>query len=50
MMRDLVFSEPLARIRHPRMQNALVDSDRSASDLMQRAQRNVPRSLWSDTL
>ena len=49
-MRDLVFSVPLARNRHPRMQNALVDSDRSASDLMQRTQRNVPRSLWSDTL
>ena len=50
MMRDLVFSVPLARNRHPRMQNALVDSDRNASDLMQRTQRNVPCSLWSDTL
>ena len=46
----LFFSVPLARNRHPRMQNALVDSDRSASDLMQRTQHNVPRSLWSDTL
>ena len=49
-MRDLVISVPLARNRHPRMQNALVDSDRSASDLMQQTQRNVPCSLWSDTL
>ena len=49
-MRDLVISVPLARNRHPRMQNALVDSDRSASDLIQRTQRNVPRSLSSDTL
>ena len=46
----LFFSVPLARNRHPRMQNALVDSDRSASDLVQRTQRNVQRSLWSDTL
>ena len=42
-------SEPLARIRLARMQNALVESDRSASDLIQRTQRNVPRSLWSNT-
>ena len=50
MMRDLVISVPLARSRHPRMQNALVDSDRSASDLIQRTQRNFPRSLSSDSL
>ena len=49
-MRDLVFSVFLASNRHPRMQNALVDSDRSASDLMQRKPRNFPRSLSSDTL
>ena len=49
-MRDLVISVPLARNRHPRMQNALVDSDRRASDLIQRKPRNFPRSLSSDTL
>ena len=50
IMRHLVFAVALASIRHVRTQNALVDSDRSASDLMQRTQRNVPCSLWSDTL
>ena len=50
MKRDLVISVALARNRHPRMQNALVDSDRSASDLIQRTQRNFPSSLSSDTL
>ena len=49
-MRHLVFAVALGSIRHVRTQNALVDSDRSASDLMQRTQRNVPCSLWSDTL
>ena len=49
-MRHLVFAVALASIRHVRTQNALVDSDRSASDLMQQTQRNVPCSLWSDTL
>ena len=50
-MHDLVFfSELLALLRLARMRNALVDSDRSASDLIQQAQGNVSRSLWSDTL